>query len=199
VVRFNMRVQIIAVDGLPGKYSTFEIRLQKGQKRICSGELLADDERKMVRDTSGAATLHFVSSMRRAASGIDFEDKTYKLYLLGVNPRAVMHRTKVVRALSRLHACTQACTRSLAKVTRARALQKVAETQINLAEACTRNGIELRLAMDAGAQSGTARARSPLAPRHAHALQPPALPALPALCARVPVTRHVFQQTLRPG
>jgi hypothetical protein len=100
VVRFNMVVQILDMEGLPPKYSTFQVVLQKGGKRISSGELLADEKHRMVPDTGGAATLLFVSSMQRATSGIDFEEKMYKLQLLRVNPRSVMHRLKV--------ACVQA-------------------------------------------------------------------------------------------
>jgi hypothetical protein len=95
VVRFNIVVQILDMEGLPPKYSTFQVVLQKGGKRISSGELLADEKHRMVPDTGGAATLLFVSSMQRATSGIDFEEKMYKLQLLRVNPRSVMHRLKV--------------------------------------------------------------------------------------------------------
>ena len=95
VVRFNVVVQILDMEGLPPKYSTFQVVLQKGGKRISSGELLADEKHRMVPDTGGAATLLFVSSMQRATSGIDFEEKMYKLQLLRVNPRSVMHRLKV--------------------------------------------------------------------------------------------------------
>lgn len=42
-----------------------------------------------------AARISFVTSIQRALTGIDFEDKEYKLYLLRVNPQSRTHKTKV--------------------------------------------------------------------------------------------------------
>ena len=43
--------------------------------------------------------MQFESSMLRAMSGIDFEDKDYKLSLVRVNPRSTRSPTKVTRLL----------------------------------------------------------------------------------------------------
>jgi len=74
----------------------FQLMLKRGGKVITSGDLFADAEHKMSSDSAGAATMHFVSSMQRAESGIDFEDKTYTIYLLRVNPDSYS-RTKVAQ------------------------------------------------------------------------------------------------------
>ena len=91
VVRFNVTVEILSIEGLPVKYSHFRVQLQRGRKSITSGDLHAEEGR--VRRTE---TLQFTSSMQRAASGIEFEDKDYKLNLLRVNPRSTSKPTKVV-------------------------------------------------------------------------------------------------------
>jgi len=72
----------------------------------------------MIRDDGMATTMQFVTSMQRAVSGIDFEEKEYKLKLQRVNSRSY-HPSKTV-----------------------------AKTVINIAEACTRDNLELRLEME---------------------------------------------------
>ena len=94
VVRFNVTVEILSIEGLPAKYTHYRVQLQRGRKIITSGDLHADDEGRMLRQTD-AATMQFTSSMQRAASGIEFEEKDYKLNLLRVNPRSTRSPTKV--------------------------------------------------------------------------------------------------------
>lgn len=75
--------------------SQFRALLQRGRKNVTSGDLYADDQCKLI----GTETMQFESSMLRAMSGIDFEDKDYKLSLVRVNPRSTRSPTKVTRLL----------------------------------------------------------------------------------------------------
>ena len=119
VVRFGVSVQVVAIEALPPKYTCFRVLLQRGMKRVSSADLFADAAHRIQSDKDSAATLHFVSSMQRAESGLDFEDKTYKLLLLRVNSKSATSKLKTVGS-----------------------------STLNIAEACTRNGLQLRLQLE---------------------------------------------------
>ena len=118
VVRFNVCLRVLEMQGLPSKYKQYKVTLQRGQKLVTSGDIYADEECNMIRDDGMATTMQFVTSMQRAVSGIDFEEKEYKLKLQRVNSRSY-HPSKTV-----------------------------AKTVINIAEACTRDILDLRLEME---------------------------------------------------
>ena len=118
VVRFNVCLRVLEMQGLPTKYKQYKVTLQRGQKLVTSGDIYADEECNLIRDDGMATTMQFVTSMQRAVSGIDFEVKEYKLKLQRVKSRSY-HPSKTV-----------------------------AKTVINIAEACTRDNLELRLEME---------------------------------------------------
>ena len=117
-MRFNVCLRVLEMQGLPSKYKQYKVTLQRGQKLVTSGDIYADEECNMIRDDGMATTMQFVTSMQRAVSGIDFEEKEYKLKLQRVNSRSY-HPSKTV-----------------------------AKTVINIAEACTRDILDLRLEME---------------------------------------------------
>jgi hypothetical protein len=97
--------------------------LQRGRKSITSGDLFVDVEHNMATDNEGAATMQFVSSMQRASTGFEFDEKDYRIYLLRVNERSTASK-----------------------------LKKVGASHLNLAQACTRNDLHLKLVLDSANQ-----------------------------------------------
>ena len=93
-LKFEISVTAKLMESLPAKYKHLRLTLTRGAKAVSTKEIYAVNQR--AEPTAADATMKMVCTMYRTGSTGKFEEKTYKLSLLRINPRALREREKKI-------------------------------------------------------------------------------------------------------